>query len=94
MAFRRAAPRTLLAVLSSRNRSSPLVITTRQNAQPESFEKKGRGLPSAPRAWPPRDNGKYEVIGALPPRRDVPGAPALPAGGGGAAAALPFVAAV
>lgn len=47
--------------------------------KPESFEKKGRRLPSAPRAWPPRDNGRYDVIGQLPPAREVPAAiPVLP----------------
>ncbi|GBF89474.1 50S ribosomal protein L15 [Raphidocelis subcapitata] len=47
--------------------------------KPEAFEKKGRRLPSAPRAWPPRDEGRFDEIGALPPRREVgAAAPLLP----------------
>ncbi len=33
--------------------------------QPENFEKQGYPLPKAVRAWPPRDNGKYDAIGQL-----------------------------
>ncbi|KAI8465220.1 MAG: hypothetical protein J3K34DRAFT_473612 [Monoraphidium minutum] len=59
--------------------------------KPEAFEAKGRRLPSAPRAWPPRDNGKFDAIGQLPPARTPPAAPralpAPPAGGGAPAAA-------
>jgi hypothetical protein len=51
--------------------------------QPENLEKQGRVLPRAVRAWPPRDNGKYDTIGQLPPIIQLPQA-ALPV----AAAAL------
>lgn len=51
--------------------------------QPEKFEEQGRALPQAVRAWPPRDNGKYDTIGQLPPATQLPQA-ALPV----AAAAL------
>jgi hypothetical protein len=53
------------------------------NLQPENLEKQGRVLPRPVRAWPPRDNGKYDVIGQLPPITQLPQA-ALPV----AAAAL------
>ncbi|WIA30586.1 hypothetical protein OEZ86_000668 [Tetradesmus obliquus] len=51
--------------------------------KPEKFEEQGRALPQAVRAWPPRDNGKYDTIGQLPPATQLPQA-ALPV----AAAAL------
>ena len=56
--------------------------------KPEAFAAKGRALPRPPRSWPPRDAGKFDAVGALPPVEGVPTAPALPpAGGGGVAAA-------
>jgi hypothetical protein len=45
--------------------------------QPEKLEKQGRTLPRPVRAWPPRDNGKYDTIGQLPPTTQLPQA-ALP----------------
>lgn len=35
--------------------------------QPENFAKKGLMLPRPVRAWPPRENGKFDCIGQLPP---------------------------
>jgi large subunit ribosomal protein L15 len=35
--------------------------------KPENFEKKGLALPRPVRAWPPRENGKFDVVGQLPP---------------------------
>lgn len=68
---------------------TPLVTTCPLPLQPEAFEKKGRALPSPPRAWAPRDNGKFDVIGQLPPMRNIPAIPALPGafGGGSSVAA-------
>eukprot|EP00882_Tetradesmus_deserticola_P028118 GHRQ01031303.1.p2 GENE.GHRQ01031303.1~~GHRQ01031303.1.p2 ORF type:complete len:134 (+),score=58.34 GHRQ01031303.1:722-1123(+) len=45
--------------------------------KPENLEKQGRALPRPVRAWPPRDNGKYDAIGQLPPATQLPQA-ALP----------------
>lgn len=39
--------------------------------QPENFEKKGRLLPRPVRAWPPSENGKFDVIGLLPPTKQL-----------------------
>lgn len=41
--------------------------------QPESFEKKGRLLPRPVKAWPPRENNKYDSVGQLPPIKQLPG---------------------
>lgn len=35
--------------------------------KPENFEKKGLALPRPVRAWPPRENGKFDAVGQLPP---------------------------
>lgn len=47
--------------------------------QPENFEKHGYTLPRAVRAWPPRENGKYDVIGQLPPVKQLPSTTAMAA---------------
>jgi hypothetical protein len=39
--------------------------------QPENFAKKGLRLPRPVRAWPPRENGKFDSIGQLPPVKQV-----------------------
>ena len=58
--------------------------------QPEAFEKQGRALPRPVRAWPPRENGRFDTIGQIPPRPWSPqeaaaAAAAEPVEGGGGA---------
>lgn len=40
--------------------------------KPENFDKKGLVLPRPVRAWPPRENGKFDAIGQLPPVKQPP----------------------
>eukprot|EP00878_Enallax_costatus_P005759 GHUV01006037.1.p1 GENE.GHUV01006037.1~~GHUV01006037.1.p1 ORF type:complete len:298 (+),score=59.21 GHUV01006037.1:210-1103(+) len=41
--------------------------------KPENFAKKGLQLPRPVRAWPPRENGRFDVIGQIPPLKQLPG---------------------
>eukprot|EP00879_Flechtneria_rotunda_P014759 GHRR01015423.1.p1 GENE.GHRR01015423.1~~GHRR01015423.1.p1 ORF type:complete len:290 (+),score=78.45 GHRR01015423.1:373-1242(+) len=40
--------------------------------KPENFEKQGYTLPRPVRAWPPHQNGKFDMIGLLPPVTQLP----------------------
>lgn len=42
-------------------------------SQPENLEKQGRMLPRPVRAWPPRENGKFDSVGQLPPVKSISG---------------------
>jgi hypothetical protein len=46
-------------------------VATAVVLQPENFAKKGLRLPRPVRAWPPRENGKFDSIGQLPPVKQV-----------------------
>lgn len=39
--------------------------------KPERFAQKGRALPRPVRTWPPRDIGKFDVVGAIPPKKEL-----------------------
>jgi hypothetical protein len=54
------------------HRMRPVLLLPLPTTQPEAWEKRGRVLPRPVRAWPPRENGRYDCIGELPPARALP----------------------